>query len=246
MTNKRILVFDDDPRNLDVARQAYAHLDNYGFQTDTTRLPGVALRKIEKRECDIIVSDLMCEDKFVSNKIFDLMRKQLDFAKKHFEINPQDKSWKEESYRYNAGRVYTFRHKEWPKEITFVSDNPFYIPGGQMYYPVGTVLFEEALKRGIEANIATDTHRHSLSSSTDIRELTLPLLIKYPSLAVRLDNGLGYFDESKIRTNVEKDKQKSWLYGSGYTNKIASFLPWANLTGSEAESKIEEILGEAK
>jgi CheY-like chemotaxis protein len=111
-------------------------------------------------------------------------------------------------------------------------------------FPVGIVLYDAAKKRGIEANIVTDTHRHALEgqeNKLDILQAALPLIVQDPSLIVPVGSR-SHLDPSRIRTNANKQEVSSWYYGGGYKKDSASFLPeeLRGLSGETLEEKLEQ------
>ena len=133
---KRILVFDDKPENLRVAKQAYDKLAKYGFSVETTSNPDEALDKIERGEADILVTDLYAPREMISPRILDKWKGLTNQAAKYFkgeegsyEIQDSDgepidlkkrtKGRKASDKRYALGRPasYKFHHPKWGADV---------------------------------------------------------------------------------------------------------------------------------
>jgi CheY-like chemotaxis protein len=238
---KKVLVFDDQKKNLEVAEKSYKPLVEEGWEIYTSHSPDEVLDLIGTNEYDVLVTDLFMGyelfDSLVSKEIAEMCQQQRQRAWE-FVSNP-DNSERVFEYKRNMTR---FKNKCWPigydvpdvpltlvamsqlahNEYIYELKEAFIYPLKNI--PVGSVLFEEAMKQGLEVAMLTDTHRHRLSGTVDIRTTLLPLFLEFPSL-VEVDDGIFYFDESKIHTNADKSKEYTWFYGGGYNEQYFSFIP---------------------
>jgi CheY-like chemotaxis protein len=136
MTNKKlILVFDDNPENLRVAKQAYDKLDEYGFSVETTPNPDDALDRIQRGNADVLVTDLYSPREMVSPRILSKWEGLVDDAVKYFE-GGRKKGEKNYGYivtdrfasfktRRQSEGYFWFKHPQWKGVIEVP---PFY-PG---------------------------------------------------------------------------------------------------------------------
>jgi len=207
------------------------------------------------------------EKRFTLKKFFQAVKRGAKTEKKYPDWNKESvKSGKSTFAHDYADHVreggYVFKHPDWGGRISvpyeeiaslrrMMLGDPLRrekrknkeVKGTAKNVPVGVVLYAAAQEKGIPANIISDTHRHALAGSPDVRGSVLPLLVKDPSLVVYNEQiREGYLDPSRIRTNANKQEASSWYYGGGYGADSASFLPeeLRGLSGKTLEEKLKQ------
>jgi len=195
---KRILVVDDEAKNLAVAKSAYDILKKYGYSTQVTQSADEALRIIGRGGCDIVVSDLM----FPSTEPETITKyRKLSKRVRQFWSNPENHDVvREKDYSFNGlVEVSVLKNQEWPmgyrecietpygvlkerveQEIDIAFGEKRNIPpevrdyfayfgfGQQKIYPLGNVIFLEARKKGLDAFLNSSIHRHRLEDDDEL------------------------------------------------------------------------------